>query len=208
MAYREVRLLLGALELYQRRADVLLGCSSAVLLLVAHLVKDRARGSDASGKSIGRARHGIDDLVAELAARAVLVVVEQRLEILFAGVITGQERGHLDWLRQCLGDFDALVGQRELLVRREIYLGLVARAENVQKTEDDQRRGGNGQRVTRIQGAAARRFGPDIFGIEGDVNAQQQNPGGDQDARHQAEIALNHPGAQAGQQTENTKRGA
>src|SRR5207245_132205 len=80
MARREVGLLLGPFELDQRRADVLFGRPGAVLLLVGHLVNDRASGRDSRGKSIRRTRLGIDELIGQFAARAVLIIVQQRLE--------------------------------------------------------------------------------------------------------------------------------
>ena len=90
----EVRLLLRPFELHQRRADVFLGCAGAVLLLVAHLKHDRPSRGDPSRKSIGRTRFWIDELVAKFAIRAVLIIVQQRLEVLLARVVGGQKRRH------------------------------------------------------------------------------------------------------------------
>ena len=54
--------------------------------------------------------------------------------------------------------------------------------------------------------AAAGDLAPDVLGVERDVDAQQQHARGDQDARQQAELALDQPHAQTGEQTEDAKR--
>ena len=90
MAGRDVHRLLRALELDQRRAHVLLGRAGAVLLLVTHLKDDGSRRRDARGASFSRALHGINELVGDFAARSIRVVVEQRLKVLLARVLSRQ----------------------------------------------------------------------------------------------------------------------
>ena len=48
----EIGFLLGSLELNQRRTHILLGGSGAVLLLVSHLIDDRAGRADTRRNSV------------------------------------------------------------------------------------------------------------------------------------------------------------